>query len=186
MKRLGMMLAVLCILCGCQKRDVGIDRCLQLRQQLLGGQGCSFHAVITADYGDKLHTFAMDCTSDEQGNLEFAVTEPASIAGITGTISEAGGKLTFNDAAVAFELLADGQLSPIGAPWVFLRALRGGYINSWSMEDDVLKLSLDDSYEDDALRLDIWADDDNIPTRAEILFAGRRILTLQVDNFTIV
>ena len=53
------------------------------------------------------------------------------------------------------------------------------------MEGDLLRLTIDDSYEEDALTLDIWLNGQDIPIRAEILYDGRRILTLEIENFQI-
>ena len=49
----------------------------------------------------------------------------------------------------------------------------------------VLHLTIDDSYEEDALQLDIWLDGQNLPVQSDILYDGRRILTVQVSNFTL-
>ena len=126
----------------------------------------------------------MDCTGDNQGNLKFSVTEPESISGITGSASEAGGALTFDDVALHFHLMAQDALSPVSAPWIFLKTLRSGYIVSACYEEELLHLSIDDSFEDDALRLDIWLEGDR-PIRGEILHDGMRILTLTIGNFQI-
>jgi len=82
-----------------------------------------------------------------------------------------------------FELLADGQITPVSAPWILIKTLRSGYLNACTYTDNGLMLIIDDSYEEDALQLDIWLNDENIPTEAEILWDGRRILSLQISNF---
>jgi len=87
---------------------------------------------------------------------------------------------------VAFDLLADGQLSPVSAPWIFMKALHSGYLTSCGKEGDLLRLAVDDSYADDALHLDIWLGSDDLPIRAEILWQGRRLLSMDVTNFTFV
>jgi hypothetical protein len=74
----------------------------------------------------------------------------------------------------------------VSAPWIFYTTLRGGYLTAAGMEDNLLRLTIDDSYEEDALTVDIWLDEADNPIRAEILFDGRRILTLNIENFTIV
>ena len=56
--------------------------------------------------------------------------------------------------------------------------------NGHLYEDELLRLSIDDSYDDDALRLDIWMQE-LTPVRAEILHDGMRILTLDVKDFQI-
>lgn len=185
MKKAAALLFVMLLLAGCSRGSEAIDRAMELRSRLLSGEGCGFTAQITADYGDEVHTFTVDCQGDHQGNLTFTVTAPESIAGITGTVSEEGGKLTFDDVALAFPLLTQEQISPVTAPWIFLRTLRGGYLTSAGDDDGLLRVTIDDSYDEDALQLDIWLDDGNIPVRAEILYDGSRILSLSVSNFQI-
>ena len=184
MKKLSVLLIVLLFLGGCSGKQEELERAMTLRAKLLASE-CTFDAKITADYGDKLYVFAMTCQGDSRGNLTFTVTEPESIAGITGIISQDGGRLTFDDMALAFPLMADDQLTPVSAPWIFLKTLRGGYLTSANTEEELLHLTIDDSYEEDALQLDIWLDGQNLPVQSDILYDGRRILTVQVSNFTL-
>ena len=180
-------LALICLalfLTGCSAESE-LELGMAFRDSLLSGNGCCFEVVITADYGDELQEFTMDCQGDAQGNVEFCVTSPETISGFTGNISEAGGALTFDDTALHFDLMAEDTLSPVSAPWIFLKTLRSGYIVSVCTEENLLHLSIDDSYEDDALRLDIWLDENRNPIRGEILHDGLRILTLSVKNFQI-
>ena len=169
MKKVPALLLILLLLSGCANARDQIDRALGLRSRLLQGEGCSFTAGITADYGDQLHTFTLECRGDRQGNLAFTVTEPETIAGITGIISGDGGKLTFDDTALDFPLLADGQVTPVSAPWLLLMTLRGGYLTGAGEEGELLRLAVDDSYEEDALHLDIWLDGEDRPVQADIL-----------------
>ena len=67
-----------------------------------------------------------------------------------------------------------------------MRTLRGGYLSSAVQEGELLRLAVDDSYEEDALRLDIWLDSGNAPVHADILYDGKRILSLSIENFTFV
>lgn len=182
MKRFLPLLLVL-FLTGCSGTNSQMDRALFLRSSLEKGSGCSFSCTVTADYGDKLYSFGMDCVVDSQGSLSFTVTAPETIAGITGSVSEDGGKLTFDDVALAFELMADNLLSPVSAPWLLVHTLRSGYLTSCGLENGVLRLSIDDSYEDDAAHLDIWLDESDLPARGEIFWDGRRILSVEVNNF---
>ena len=101
MKRILPLLLPVLLLCGCNGADAEMERAMTLRSKMLA-RGVSFETVITADYGDKLHSFSVSCVADEQGNLTFTVLQPEVIAGITGKITAAGGKLTFDDAASAF------------------------------------------------------------------------------------
>lgn len=182
-KRLWSLLLILVFLCGCGDGQ-SMDGVLALRTKLQDG-GCSFRTKITADYGDQFYTFSMDCSTDREGNLQFCVTAPDSIVGISGSISNSGGKLEFDQMALAFSLLADGQLSPVSGPWVMMKALIGGYITSTGTDGEYTRVTIMDSYEDDALTVDIWLDQNLDPVHGEILWYGRRILTLEVDDFKI-
>lgn len=186
MKRVLAVLFVMVLLSGCAKSDGEMDRVITLRDTLLKSSGCTFDSVITADYGDEVYTFSMQCKVDSLGNLSFIVTDPQTIAGITGNISSKGGQLTFDDSVLAFEMLADGQVTPVSAPWLFIQTLRGGYIKTAGPDGEQLRIQIDDSYAEEALHLDIWIDDRDLPLRAEILWQGRRVVSLDVRNFTYV
>ena len=185
MKKCVVWILFLTILTGCSNQPDGIEVGMELRSKLLQAPGCSFDSRITADYGDKIHTFTLTCNANSQGDISFTVEEPESISGITGRLTGEGGTLTFDDTALHFELLAEEQLSPISAPWIFLKTLRSGCITSSCLEEDRIRLSVDDSYEEDALNLDIWLNPEKKPEKVDILFDGRRILSISVENFVI-
>lgn len=147
---------------------------------------CRFRATVSADYGDMIHTFVLDCEADEAGNVAFSVAAPDTVSGITGTLTGKSGFLTFDSEVLAFSLLADGQLSPVSAPWILVSTLRGGYLRSCAETDSGWHLTIDDSYADNAMQVDIWLDGESIPTGAEIIWQGRRILTVKVENFEFV
>lgn len=185
MKRFFCLLLCLCLLAGCSTHDSSLQRGVDLRERILTGNGCHFTLEITADFGDSIYTFCLDCEADKQGNISFCVDAPESIQGISGKIDAMGGKLTFDDKVLAFSLLADGEVSPVSAPWLFLKTLRSGYLTSAGMDGDLLRLTIDDSYEEDALQLDIWVDKTELPIYAEVIWQGRRVLSMSVQDFSI-
>ena len=184
MKRILAVILVIVMLSGCENKDSGLNRVIGLREKLLASSECSFDAVITADYGDKVYTFNMACQTNDQGDLTFTVTDPQTISGITGTVTQQGGHLTFDDQALAFQMLADGQVTPVSAPWLLIRTLRSGYISACGADGDNLRIAMDDSYREDALHLDIWINSHDIPVRGEILWKGQRVVSLEVRNFS--
>ena len=158
---------------------------MKLRETILSAQMCSFHADVTADYGDSLCSFSMKCQTDSSGTVHFEVTGPDTIAGIQGNISDAGGNITFEDQALYFPLLTDDLLVPASAPWILMKTLRSGYLTSVCTENELLRITANDSYADDALMLDIWLDESCLPMRGDILHDGSRILSLEIENFRI-
>ena len=181
MKKWTVSFISLVFLTGCTASDQ-IDRGMSLRSDILRSSG-GFEAVITADYGDKSQSFTLDCTFDAFGDLDFEVVEPEEISGISGSIQDSAGAIKFDDTVLYFDLLTDEQLSPVSTPWIFLKALRSGYLTSAGNEGEYLRLSIDDSYEEDALHLDIWLNAGNIPVSAEIIYEERRILSMEIGNF---
>ena len=182
MKWISLVLTAI-LLSGCVGKNPELDQAMELRSELLAAQGCSFEAVVTADYSDKTYTFTVAYMSDSQGNVSFVVKEPETIEGISGSISAEGGKLTFDDKALAFELLADGQVTPVSAGYLFVKTLRSGYVRGCGTVGDEVKLLIDDSYQEDALHLDIRLKQDHMPVSAEILYKDRRFLSMDIKNF---
>lgn len=179
---LGFLLVLMILLTGCSSEN-DVDRAVSLRQKLLNGNGCSFDAEITADFQDRLFSFTMQCVADCDGTLNFTVTQPETIAGISGHVSGNEGKLHFDDQVLAFDLMADGMVSPVSAPWLLIRTLLGGYIAAGGRDGVLYLIEIDDSYEENPLRLDIWLDQNNLPVSADIIWSGTRVVSLTVDNF---
>lgn len=185
MKRLIGLIVVVLMLFGCKADNRELSAVMDFRSQLQQGQGCSFTAKITADYGSNIYQFTLDCKLDGEGDFVFTVVDPDSISGISGQIDGQGGKLTFDDQMLAFDTLADGQISPVSAPWVMTKTLTGGYIAAAGKNGDDIYAVMNDSYREQALELDIWFDSSMLPKHCEILWQGRRVLSLDVENFVI-
>ena len=184
MKRLAAALITVALLTGCGSSKQTLDEAMQLRAKMIASQGCAFDAVVTADYGQETQSFKVSCQTNAQGDLQFAISEPESLAEISGKVTGQGGALTFDDKVLAFGLLAEGQVTPVSAPWLLVRSLLGGNVKSCTQEDGMLRLSVEDGYQDDALQMEIWLENLQ-PKFAEVLWQGRRILTLEIENFRI-
>lgn len=183
MKRIICMVLPFLLLLGCQKTEHEMDQLLKFREELLKSERISFDTTVTADYGEEIYEFSLHCETDDAGNFLFCVEKPASIRGITGMITSEGGNLTFDAEVLAFALIADGQISPVGAPWVFLKALRSGYIHAATALDHGLFAELHDTYEENALKFDVTFQENTVPIFAEIYWNQRRIISLKIDNF---
>lgn len=182
MKRLVPGILALALLSGCSYGQAEEEAALALRSRVLSASEISFQAEITADYIDTVEMFTLDCAVDSEGVVAFTVAEPEEIAGITGTVSGTEGALTYEDQVLAFPLMADDRLSPVSAPWIMMKALHSGCIVSYVQEGELLHLTIDDSYADDALTVDIWADDDGVEA-AQISWQGRRAVSMEIEDF---
>ena len=186
MKRWITVLLFTLILSGCSDETALINRAVNLRNAMLSSNSYSFDATITADYGDTLHEFEIKCQFDTNQNMTLTVIKPDSISGITGKITGETGQLTFDDQALMFEMIADGQIAPICAPWLLVKALCSGYISSCGEYDGGLCIKIDDTFRDAEFCVEIWTGEENLPIRGEIIWQGRRILSVGIDNFVIV
>ena len=185
MKLFTTLLVIVCMLCGCSAKDERLEQATDFRKKLLAADGCTFEASITADYEDRLHTFQMSCSVGSNGNLDFIVNAPDTISGITGSISNDGSSLTFEEKVLAFPMLADGQISPVCTPWLLMNSLRGGYLSGCSKESDGLCIYIDDSFYDQPLNVEVWTDNNLVPYHAEFIWQSRRILSLDIKDFVI-
>ena len=64
-----------------------------------------------------------------------------------------------------------------------METLRGGYLTSCSQEGDFLRLAIDDSYAENALHLEVWLDESDVPQKCEIYWQGRRLLSMNIKSF---
>ena len=167
---------------GCADGNVPLREAMELREDIQSSAGCVFNATVTADYGEKIYIFSMDCQTDQEGNLSFTVVKPETISGISGRVSANNGALTFDDQVLAFQTMADGLVTPVSAPWILINTLRSGYLKSCAKNDKGFEIAADDSYGDASLHLQILVNG-NVPTFAEIFLNGRRMITISVEGF---
>ena len=177
------ILLISVILSGCGNVNAEMDRALSIRSRL-ENSGCEFLATITADYFDYIHTFSMFCHIDKSGSVDFSVVSPESIAGVTGQVSASGGKLTFDNHTLLFSLLSESLLSPVSAPWAFIYALRGGYISGIGKYSGGIKIEINETYEDNALKLLVWVNSENTPVNVEMFDQGVRIILFSCNKNT--
>ena len=185
MKRSLVGALIIILISGCGHSHTALDQALQLRETILAASAISFCADITADYGDEIYTFQMECSEKALGKMDFTITSPETIAGITGTVSQNQPAFTFDDKVLAFPPLVDSQVTPVIAPYVLLQTLRGGYISACSREGDGYCIYLNDSYREDQLYVQVYTNMDFIPIHAEIVYHDQRILSLDISKFLV-
>lgn len=184
MRRYLCLLPLALMLTGCMGSNQELEESLALRSKILGANTVTFEAEISADYGDRVEEFSMECRTDSAGKLRFTVSEPEEISGISGSVAGEAGTLEFDDTVLAFPLMAQERISPVSGPWLMMKALRTGYITACAREGEALRLTVDDSYADDALTLEIWIEGDEVDC-CEIAWRGKRALAMEIESFVI-
>lgn len=186
MRRCVAIFLLVALLLGCSNSGDNVDKGIAVRRLFMKESGIRFCADITADYGDMTHSFSVQCDASSSGNVAFTVTKPDTIAGIKGAISALGGQLQFGDKVLLFEPMVFGQISPVLAPWLMVKAIQGGYIQSQSVDGEGCQLLIDDTYSNAQFQIVLTLDRESVPTDCEIIWSNRRILMIHITQFDIV
>ena len=170
---------------GCSKQSTGVSDALEFRQRLSKAEKITFDAHVTADYGNRMYVFDVSCVAQSDGCVAFTVLKPETIAGITGSVSASGGKLTFDDTVLLFEPLTQGQITPAIGPWLMMKAIFGGYVRAVSDIKDGVEFNIDDTFKSESFQMTLKVNQEQEPIFCEIIWNNRRILSIQINNFTV-
>lgn len=173
----------LVFLLGCSGPDPAMETALDLRSRCLASPAVRFRAEIRADYITGFEEFTLDCETSPDGTVAFRVVGPEEIADICGTVRQDEGTVEFDGAVLAYPLMAQGRLSPLSGPWVVLKAIRSGCIIAAGQEGELTRVTIDDSYADNALTVDVWLEDGQV-IQAEVAWEGLRCLVMTFDDFS--
>lgn len=146
--------------------------------------GCSFRAELTADYGDYVVPFTLDCETEVNGPTHFTVAAPETLAGITAAVDETGGTVTYDGLMMDFGLLANGRLAPAAGPAVVAYCWSSAYLAAGGEEDGRFRATYEKDYEEKMLKVDTWFEN-GIPIYAEVCYNGQRILNLTISEFSL-
>jgi len=181
LKKLLFVLPLVLMLAACGSDNT--VRARSLREKLLTEKGCAFSVAVTADYTTEQYDFSMDCTWSREAGVVFTVTSPETVSGITGTLAENGGELTFDDKVLAFQYMADGQISPVQVPYVIMHTLTGGYFKTCTVGSGKYCLDADCTYRENSIAMSLWLSEDSIPQNGELFWEGNRIVSFTVEGF---
>ena len=147
-----------------------MQRALDFRTALLQSGGCAFTAEVTADYGEQVYRFTMDCTWSPDGGAALTLTAPQTLEGIRAEVSADGARVVYEDTAVGFESLAGGRLAPMALPYLLGSGWYEGYISACGMENGLLRMTCLDTQSGQ-------------PCRCEISYQGQTLLTAEISAF---
>lgn len=174
---------LLCLLCTACSAEAELSTAVEFRSKLVSSGGAEFSAEVFADFGETVQTFCMDCQCDEVGNLTFTVTSPETLSGITGTVTDSGGKITYDGMAMDFGLLANGNVIPAAAPAIVCDCWIDGYISSAGEDGDGFRVTYEKDFDEKSLTVDTWFEK-NIPICAEVCYNNIRILSITIQDFS--
>lgn len=177
-----MLLVCLFLFCGCGKEDSHLSQGIAFRSKLVERGGCSFQAEITADYGSDILRFCLKCEADGQGNVGFTLTEPETLSGISGSIREGGGEITYDGMIVDFGLLLQDAVAPAAAPAILINSWISGYILWGGKDGDTYQMCCEQVTEGRTLEVESFFKNE-LPFYAEVCYNGSRIMEIQINDF---
>ena len=160
-----------------------MDRAIAFRGRLISGGGCSFRAQITADYGQEVQHFALECEADEDGQISFSVIEPSTVEGITGVVQGDEGTITYDGLQLVFPLMVYGQISPVSAPALLASSWVKEFILSAGMDGNIYRASYEKKINDKVILIDTYFEKD-IPISADLCYNGYTVMHMNITNFS--
>lgn len=161
-----------------------MQQALQLRTELLQAGGCRYAADVSVNYDDVRFDFTLDCVCGADGAARMTIRAPQTLAGIAAELEASSARVEFEDTAVAFGLMADGNLAPMQLPQLFVQALCADYISSAGQEGDAVRVTYLHGYDDDELTVDVWLSGALMPDYAEVSYQGQMLAAMTITDFT--
>lgn len=168
--------------------DGEMELALAIRQELLAARGCDAVMEVTADHGQRVHTFTV-AVSQRGDSTSLTVLAPESVAGIQAQLEGTDSALCFGDIVLDTGPLDGEGLSVLQAMPTLLQAAREGYIDSCALEqEDGLQVVCrqPELERGQGRQVSIWFDpDSHAPLRGEILWEGRRVILCTIERFVL-
>ena len=129
--RLKLAVPMLCLLllCACGAGNTSAQTPIAFRTSLNDSGECSFRAAVTADYGEYIREFLLDCQTGPD-SATLTVMEPEVAMGITAEVSGEDASVSYDGTVLAVEDFSSRRISPMAAPYILSEAWRGGYISA--------------------------------------------------------
>lgn len=161
-----------------------MQQALQLRTELLQAGGCRYAADVSVNYDDVRFDFSLDCVCGADGAARMTIRAPRTLAGIAAELSAGSARVEFEDTAVAFGLMADGNLAPMQLPQLLVQALCADYIEAAGREGDAVRVTYLHGYDEKELTVDVWLSGALMPDYAEVSYQGQMLAAMTITDFT--
>lgn len=181
--KIAVPMLLLLLLCACGAGETSAQTPVRFRTSLTEAGGCDFAAAVTADYGDYIRQFSLNCSA-EIGNTTLTVTAPDNAAGITAAVSGDKATVSFGDTILAVEEFSTRKISPMAAPYILERAWSTGYISSTGMDGEWEAVEYLLGYGSDQLTI-LTCFSGQLPLRAEISDGESTLIICEITDFTL-
>ena len=180
--KIAVPMILLLTLCACGVKNE--QEPLRFRTALTEAGGCSYDTVLTADFGDYLRQYSLNCDCSAEGATEFTVLAPEGAAGITATVEGEDAAVSYDDVTLAVEEFSSRRISPMAAPHLLVQAWSHGYMESWGMDGDYLQVTYVLGQGLNRIDVVTWFSD-GVPVRGEITDGTNRLISCEIMDFSL-
>lgn len=192
-KSLTCVLMMTLLLTGCQGKDAGREaeeKLLAIRGQYLEMTGCSGHAQLRADYGQRVYDYGLDFSWEKEGETRLTLTSPENVAGTVARIAKGETALEFEGVVLATGPLSGEGVTPVGVLPALLTAAREGFVADCSLEGEppLLRALCRDPEKSPGtgVETELWfLPDTGALQRAELSENGRTVLQCTFTEFVL-
>lgn len=181
--KIAVPMLLLLLLCACGARETSAQTPVRFRTSLTQAGGCDFVAAVTADYGDYIRQFTINCDC-EPGKTECTVQEPEYASGITAAVSGEEASVRFGDTVLAVEEFSSRKISPVAAPYISERAWSEGYISATGMDGEMETVEYTLGYGSDQLTV-ITYFSGQVPVLSAISDGKADLITCKITDFSL-
>jgi hypothetical protein len=183
---------ILILLAGCSggssKTAQAEELALTIREEYAARTAWSAKANLTADYGQRVYTFALTAQGDEN-ETALTLTAPETVAGMTAHLKDSGGVLEYDGVWVETGTLDGGGLTPAEALPELIKTARSGYFRSacWDGDETLLRVDCGDpeGQTGKGREITLWFDrETHALTGGEISWDGARVVSCEILEFT--
>ena len=162
----------------------------EIRGKYLEMTGCSGHAELTADYGQRVYAYGLDFTWQREGETLLTLTAPEVIAGTTAHIAAGETALEYDGVMLETGPLNAAGLAPVDAVPALLAYAREGFVAECAMEEGEESQRLHvicrdpESEPGTGTEADLWFDGTTgALLRGEISDGGMTVIQCDISDF---
>lgn len=183
-KLLALMIS-LSLLAGCASGEGWEEKWGEKREILAAAQELSFTARLSADLGETVFDCTLECrrTAEE---TTVRVTEPALAEGVTVRFENGGAHVAYGGTELYLgETDGDVPTPAESAPMIFDALTSGHAVSLWTQSEDGAELLCAQIYAGESSSVLLWLDARELePRYAEIVCAGRAVISCEISDFT--
>lgn len=174
-------------LAGCQKgQESQVQQALEFRTALLEAAACRYHAGVTADFGDRVCAFDLDCAYAPGDNTAtLRVAAPELLEGISASVDGETAQVTFDGTSLELGTMAGGHVAPMQLPQLLGSAWAYGYVESQAEEDEGWLVTYRTGYDSGELLIYTRFDESLSPRQAEVYWEDACVLTAEIRDYAL-